>query len=72
MVAVKERLKCQNCGNPLEDDEDDYGSRIVCILCGREHDSGGRLLSHPIGADIVVRYDGRHNENYGPRFPNER
>lgn len=67
MVAVKERLKCQVCGNLLEEEEDDYGPRIICVGCGREHDSEGELIPHPIGAAMAERTDGKANECYGPR-----
>ena len=71
MVAIKERLKCQNCGGLLEDagDSDDKdGHRIVCIICNREHDAKGELLDHPVGSNTAERADGRHNENFGARL----
>ena len=61
MIAVQERLKCQNCGNPLGDDSDIYGERIVCVVCSREHDKDGRLIPHPIGHVL----DAPHHNTYG-------
>ena len=71
MIAVKEKLKCKNCDGLLEDagDHDDKdGHRIICVNCGREHDSEGKLLPHPIGGRIKERTDGGADGSYGPRF----
>jgi len=47
MIAVKLRLKCQHCpGGSLEKDQD---GDWVCINCGRQHDSKGKLKSHRVG-----------------------
>lgn len=64
MVIVKERLKCQHCGNELFDHDD---NALTCVLCGRDHDEKGHLIQHPVGGGGFERLDGKFNENYGAR-----
>ena len=68
MVAVKERLMCQHCGNHLFGKEENI---LTCITCGRDHDENGHLIQHPVGK-IQERFDGYANQNYGPRLVNQK
>ena len=45
MLKLKERLKCQHCDSNLLEREGDV---LTCIFCGREHDSKGKLIRHPV------------------------
>lgn len=58
MVAVKERLKCQHCGNELFECD---GNTIICVACSRDHYQNGHLIQHPIGAKkFYSGQKGRH------------